>query len=451
MNSLKKYNTKRNFKVTKEPVGQIKKSSKKLKFCIQHHLAKKDHYDLRLELNGVYLSWAVPKGPSYSPKDKRLAIKVEDHPLSYGNFEGTIPKGEYGAGIVMLWDKGEFIPEVNFKENLKKGIIKFTLKGKRIKGKWSLVRFKEDNWLLLKENDEYKNYANINKYQTSIKTNRTMTEIEKGKTKPKTSRKEAVVCGITITNPDKVIFSNPKITKLDIAMYYHKIAKKMLPYLQNRLISTVRAPEGITKETFFKKHFDTNPYLKKVTIPSKEHKEDYYYIANEEGLIYEVQMNSYEFHIWGSQVSDLNHPDLMVFDLDPDIGLSLKKVREGVKDLQKILKEFNLKASIKVSGGKGYHIMVPIKNKISWAKFSKIAQNIAELLVERYPDKYTTNIKKEARKGKIFIDYLRNKKSATFVAPYSLRLKSKPSISLPISWTDLDNIKPNEILITKYL
>ena len=269
--------------------------------------------------------------------------------------------------------------------------------------------------------------------------------------KPKTSKKDAIVCGIKITNPDKIIFSKPKVTKLDIALYYHKVAKKMLPYIKDRLISTVRAPDGLNGEIFFKKHFETNPYLKKVTIPSKEHKEDYYYIENEEGLIYEVQMNSYEFHIWGSKVPTLNHPDLMVFDLDPDENLSLKKVREGVRTLEKILKEFNLKASLKISGGKGYHIMVPMPSPVTWSKFSKIAQNIAELLVARYPDKYTTNIKKEARKGKIFIDYLRNKKSATFVAPFSLRLKSKPSISLPISWTDLDNIKPNEILITKYL
>ena len=103
---LSKYNKKRNFNKTKEPIGKIGKKSKKLKFCIQHHLARKDHFDLRLEYNKVLLSWAVPKGLSYNPKDKRLAIKVEDHPISYKDYEGIIPKKEYGGGIVMLFDKG---------------------------------------------------------------------------------------------------------------------------------------------------------------------------------------------------------------------------------------------------------------------------------------------------------------------------------------------------------
>ena len=451
MNKLQKYHEKRNFTKTKEPKGKLKKSSSTLKFCVQHHLARRDHYDVRLEYNGVLLSWAVPKGPSYNPKDKRLAVHVEDHPISYANFEGLIPKGEYGGGTVMLWELGSYKPLNDFNEGLKKGNLKFILKGKRLKGAWSLVKFKDNNWLMIKEDDEFKNYTQIANFKTSIKTGRTMAEIEGLKPKPKTSRKDAIVCGIKITNPDKVIFKNPKITKLDIALYYHKIAPKMLPYIENRLISTVRAPEGQEGEKFFKKHFDTNPYLNKVTIPSQNHKEDYYYIKNEQGLIYEVQMNSYEFHIWGCPASNINSPDLMVFDLDPDEGLSIKKVREGVKDLKNILKEFNLNSTLKVSGGKGYHIMVPITSKITWNKFSKIAQNIAELMVSRFPDKYTTNIKKEARHGKIFIDYLRNKKSATFVAPYSLRLKSKPTISEPISWNKLDTIKPNEVLITKYL
>ena len=455
MSNLKKYNNKRNFNKTKEPIGKIAKKSKKLKYCIQHHLARRDHYDFRLELDGVLLSWAVPKGPSTNPKDKRLAVHVEDHPLSYRNFEGTIPKGEYGGGTVMLWDTGYYEPIGNFKDDYKHGFIKFILHGKRLKGAFTLVHFKEDNWLLIKEKDKYVNSLNINDYETSIKTNRTMNEIASHKTKtkkPKTSRKDAIVCGIKITNPDKIIFKNPKITKLDIALYYHKIAKKMLPYIKNRLISTIRMPDGYNGEKFFKKHFETNPYLGKVTIPnSKGNREDFYYIKDEQGLIYEIQMNSYEFHIWGSVITDLNHPDLMVFDLDPDAGLNIKKVREAVKDLKSILKEFNLKATLKTSGGKGYHILVPIKNKITWSKFTKIAENIADLMEARFPDKYTSNIRLKARENKVFIDWERNTKGATSVAPYSLRLKEKPSISLPITWSNLANIKPNEELITKYI
>ncbi len=450
---LDKYNKKRDFKKTKEPVGKKEESSNKLRYCLQHHLARKDHYDLRLEWNGVMLSFAVPKGPSFNIKDKRLAVHVEDHPLSYRNFEGTIPKGEYGGGTVMLFDKGYYDALNDFNEGLKKGVLKFKIKGMRIKGKWTLVKFKEENWLLIKEEDKYVNSDDINNYNTSIKSNRTMEEItlNKKKSKLKTSRKEAIVAGIKITNPDKVIFKNPKVTKLDIAMYYHKIAKKMLPLIKDRLISTIRMPDGYGGSKFFKKHLEENPYLGKVKIPNeKGHKEDYYYIKDEQGLIYEVQMNSFEFHVWGAKVTDLKHPDMMVFDLDPEEGLSLKKVQEGVRDLKKILDELDLKASIKTSGGKGYHIVILLKQKITWKKFRETAKNIAELMEARYPDKYTSNIRLKERIGKIFIDWVRNTKGATSVAPYSLRLKNKPTLSIPISWNKLDKIGPKSFTINDY-
>jgi bifunctional non-homologous end joining protein LigD len=130
---LKEYNLKRNFEKTKEPEGRPEFSEDGLRFVVHHHLATRDHYDLRLEWNGVLLSWAVPKGPSYNPKDKRLAVRVEDHPLEYRNFEGTIPKGEYGGGVVMIWDEGYWEPDVNVEDGLIDGMLKFCLKGKRLK------------------------------------------------------------------------------------------------------------------------------------------------------------------------------------------------------------------------------------------------------------------------------------------------------------------------------
>lgn len=177
--SLEKYNEKRNFNKTKEPKGIVESKSKRLKFCVQHHIATRDHYDFRLEYKGVLKSWAVPKGPSYNPKDKRLAVLVEDHPLNYRNFEGIIPKGEYGGGTVMLWDRGYYEILGNFKEDFKKGAIKFKLHGKKLKGLWTLVNFKEDNWLLIKEYDDYANLGDIKKLNKSVKSNLTMKEIEK--------------------------------------------------------------------------------------------------------------------------------------------------------------------------------------------------------------------------------------------------------------------------------
>lgn len=215
--NLKKYNTKRNFKKTSEPIGKLKSKGRKLRFVIQHHLASHDHFDLRLEANGVMKSWAIPKGPSYNSKNRRLAVMVEDHPLDYRNFEGVIPKGEYGGGIVMIWDEGYYESKENIINDLKKGTLKFKLYGKRLKGMWSLIHFKEDNWLLIKEKDEYENKDfDISKYAKSVKTKRTMSEIEKS---------NSLCDEIIISNPNKVIFQNPKITKIEIINYYRKVSK----------------------------------------------------------------------------------------------------------------------------------------------------------------------------------------------------------------------------------
>lgn len=434
MNKLTKYNNKRNFNITSEPIGKILKNNKKLTFCVQHHIARKDHFDFRLEYNGTMSSWAIPKGPSYNPKDKRLAIKVEDHPISYKNFEGTIPKGEYGAGTVMLFDLG-YYKIIKYEKNL----IKVILYGKRFKGMWTLTHFKDDNWLLIKDHDFYKNYIDITKYKRSIKTNRTMKEI-----KDNEKKKE-----ILLTSPNKKIIGN--ITKKVIFNYYKKVAPYMMPYLENRIISVVKAPSGINNKIFFKKHLENQKrYLEKINISSKNDKEkDYYYILDEIGLLSEVQMNSYEFHIWGSNASNKNKPNMMVFDLDPDKSLSLDKLRLGVKYLKEILDNLNLKSFLKTSGGKGYHICIPFKNNLTWKKFYKISEDIANIIENTHSELFTTNNRKEKRKNKIFIDYLRNQKSATFVAPYSIRLRKNAPVSMPIAWNELDKIKPNEITIYK--
>ena len=439
MTSLSKYNQKRNFNKTNEPIGKSSNRIKKLRFCIQHHIARKDHYDLRLEWDGVLKSWAVPKGPSYNDKDKRLAIMVEDHPIDYRNFEGIIPKGEYGCGTVMLWDKGYWEPIKGYKPNFKEGPIKFILKGSRLKGMWTLVKLKNDDtsWLLIKDKDEYHLYDDINEFNTSIKTNRTMDEIKDN------------IKHIEITNPDKIIYKKPKVTKMDIVNYYKAVSKRMLPLIENRLISTIRYPSGSKGSSFFKKHFENlHKFLGLKKIKSKkEHQNDYYYIKDINGLISEVQMNSYEFHVWGCLASDLSHADMLVFDLDPDELLSLKRLREGVKDLKSILDEYELSSFLKTSGGKGYHVVVPLNAKVTWKNARLIAKNIAELMEARWPNKYTSNMKKSKRKGKIFIDWVRNTKGATSVAPYSLRIRKKLTVSMPISWNELDKIKPDEITI----
>jgi bifunctional non-homologous end joining protein LigD len=192
---LKEYRRKRDFSRTAEPEGGASRSAHKPAFVIQKHDASHMHYDLRLEHDGVMKSWAVPKGPSLDPSVKRLAMQVEDHPIEYNKFEGTIPEGEYGGGTVMLWDRGTYSyggsspnPEEGIRQGLQKGDFKFVLNGKRLKGSWALVRMRNDRpgkpqWLLIKHKDEYAVPGSdvAAEHQTSVATGRTMDEIAGGK------------------------------------------------------------------------------------------------------------------------------------------------------------------------------------------------------------------------------------------------------------------------------
>jgi bifunctional non-homologous end joining protein LigD len=187
--SLKKYREKRNFKISPEPQGISKKENTKsdLIFVVQKHRASQLHYDFRLEYDGALLSWAVPKGPSLDPSVKRLAMQVEDHPIDYANFEGVIPKGEYGGGTVMVWDIGTWTPEQSDVEAaLKKGDLKFTLHGKKLRGSWVLVRTRgfggssKPTWLLIKHRDKYVSDADINQTKPkSALSGRLLAEIAK--------------------------------------------------------------------------------------------------------------------------------------------------------------------------------------------------------------------------------------------------------------------------------
>jgi len=787
MIELEEYNRKRNFEKTLEPKGETAQSEEGLSFVVQHHMARRDHYDLRLEWGGVLLSWAVPKGPSYDTRDKRLAVQVESHPLEYRNFEGTIPKGEYGGGVVMLWDEGFWEPYGNVEEGLRDGALKFVLRGRRLKGKWALVRLKEkdggtkNNWLLLKEKDEYvKTGEGISEFTTSVRTGRTMTEIEEGadnrypknpfasadvqlakpadtvpagedwlyelkydgyrilsyiennsarlvsrngndytgrfrsvtsalidwaagramildgemtvtdtsgktdfqalqnymknpksqsltyivfdllaldgrdlrgqrlvqrkaalenlmKNAPeniwysrhvrgtgqesfaaacemgmegiigkkadsiysgtrngdwiklkcdrrqefviggytlsdkKTSgvsslllgvydgddliyagragtglsesasreleekfesiRKTAssfklapepranekitwlepemvaeirfaewtkdtllrqasfkglrtdksprdvkmekaddaalyeasteeaevkpvepaqnslVIAGVKITHPDKVLYDDPHITKEDVVRYYERISERMLPYVSHRILSIVRCPKGISQTCFYKKHPGQGSGGI-VTIPvanSEGITEDYFYIEDLPGLISEAQMGTLEFHTWGSRVEELEKPDVMVFDLDPDEGMALAGVRQGVNDLKSILAELSLVSYLKTSGGKGYHVVVPFKPAASWDAFHDFARRVAEVMERKWPDRYTSNVRKAKRTDKIFIDWIRNGRGATSVAPYSIRARKGAKVSMPIAWEELDTVAPDGI------
>jgi bifunctional non-homologous end joining protein LigD len=789
--SLNEYNEKRNFDKTLEPQGMAEAADESLRFVVQHHMARREHYDFRLEWNQVLLSWAVPKGPSFDTHDKRLAVQVEDHPLEYRNFEGTIPKGEYGGGVVLLWDEGYWEPQGNVEDGLREGVLKFILTGKRLKGKWALIRLKakegdtKNNWLLLKEKDEYVNTAGISEFTTSIRTGRTIKEIEAGEAEkfiknpfnkvevqlaklahtipeeedwlyelkydgyrivafvegnqvrlitrngndytrrfqavasslidlaagramvldgevaitdsagktdfqalqhymknpkpqnltyivfdllaldgvdlrgyPLTDRKEKLeillkdapkrlfysryirgmgkesfaaadeagmegivgkradsvysgtrngdwiklkcekrqefviggytlsdkkargisslllgvyegkdliyagragtgfnesdikhlletfeniirresafkeepgskqseeiiwlepelvaeikfaewtkdnllrqasfqglrtdkdprevrremteqeimlqssgndageivnvntdsilVGGIKITSPGKVIYEEPEIKKADIVRYYEKVSERMLPYLSHRILSVVRCPKGISQTSFFKKHPGADSKAV-ITIPvtnGSGETEEYFYLEDLAGILYEAQMCTLEFHTWGSRVNEIEKPDMMVFDLDPDEGMDLSRVRQGVRDIRSILSELSLNSYLKTSGGKGYHVVVPLTPIVTWEVFHDFARSVAKVMEQKWPDRYTSNIRKSKRTDRIFIDWIRNGRGATSVAPYSLRARKGAKVSMPITWEELDTVAPDGVNMAEAL
>lgn len=259
-----------------------------------------------------------------------------------------------------------------------------------------------------------------------------------------------VVCGIEITHPNRIIYSKDKITKLDVVKYYEKIYNKLIPYLKNRLVSEIRCFGSTSGEKFYKKHPQKNSIVERYYLNNRKNPQnEYFYINTKKQLISEVQLGAVEFHIWNCKVDNINNPDFMIFDLDPDENLALEKVKEGARYLKKTLNKLNLKSILKTSGGKGYHILVKIED-LNTKKVEKLSKEIAIFLEQTHPELFVTNMSKDKRKGKIFIDYLRNKKGATCVAPFSLRLRENAPVSVIIPYSKLENISPSQVTIKDF-
>jgi len=245
---------------------------------------------------------------------------------------------------------------------------------------------------------------------------------------------------LTISNPDKVLFPDADITKGELADYYSKVATRMLPYIRNRGFSLVMCPSGIGNDCFYVKRKRQGSYQK-----NNKTGEPLDPISTVEEVLTFVQNNAIEFHMYLSEIESL--PDVLVFDLDPDEGMNLTQVRKGVRDLKSLLDELGFVSFLKTSGNKGYHIVVPVKAEAEWETFSSFAKNIAIVMEKKWPKLYTTNIRKANRKGRIFVDWIRNTKGATAVVPYSVRAKTGARVSMPIGWDELETVAPDGITI----
>jgi len=245
--------------------------------------------------------------------------------------------------------------------------------------------------------------------------------------------------GVRLSHPDKVIYPEQGITKQALAEYYNAVADWMLPHVVNRPISLVRCPAGRAKKCFFQRHAGSGvpPQLGQVPVEGFGESEAFLFIKDSGGLIALVQMGVLEIHPWGSRVDNPMKPDRIVFDLDPGEGLAFADVVKAAKDVRRFLESVDLVSFVKTTGGKGLHIVVPIARRYGWADVKGFAKRVGELMASKSPEKYLTRISIAERRGKIFIDYLRNDPTSTAVGPYSTRAREGAPVATPLAWEEL--------------
>jgi bifunctional non-homologous end joining protein LigD len=506
---LSDYNKKRDFTLTREPRGKVarKRAAAGPIFVVQKHAASHLHYDFRLEHNGVLLSWAVPKGPSVRAGERRLAMRTEDHPLDYATFEGTIPEGEYGGGRVLVWDYGTWEVDGDAERQVEAGRLTFALQGKKLHGRFHLVRSKgegkRERWLLFKGKDAgahdidiveerpesvlsgntidqvgdavwHSNRVEKRKTRTSVEARAaagepnvaaraTVREPKKvaGAKSPRGKRKASddgaedpvlqairgLKLGFPLTNLEKVLYAEQGLRKADLIAYYAAVAPRMLPHVQNRPLVLVRCPDGQGHKCFYQKHFEKRPprAIHQVTIDESEKQGRYGYVRDRIGLAALAQLGVLEIHLWGCHVDRVEKPDLFVFDLDPDEDLPWQRVVSAAQSMRERLSALSLQSFVKTTGGKGLHVVVPIVRKLSWDEHKAVSYAIVSDLARSEPELYVTNMSKKQRTGKIFLDYLRNGRGATAIAPYSTRARAGALVATPLRWEELaDGARPSD-------
>jgi bifunctional non-homologous end joining protein LigD len=248
--------------------------------------------------------------------------------------------------------------------------------------------------------------------------------------------------GIKISNPERVIDPESGVTKGELADYIRAVAPLMLPWSAERPLSLVRCPQGRAKKCFFQKH-STGTFGADVHQIDIEEKKgeivDYVYVKDAAGLVSCVQMGTIEFHGWGSSVGGIEKPDRLVFDIDPDEGLGFEHVRKAARDLKDHLADMGLQTFPMLTGGKGIHVIVPLRPQAEWPEVKNFAQRFCVALATAEPDRFTANLAKAKRKGRMFLDYLRNQRGATAILPYSARAREGAPVAAPIAWDELDS------------
>ncbi len=246
--------------------------------------------------------------------------------------------------------------------------------------------------------------------------------------------------GVRLTHPERVLYPDQGITKLDLAHYYTAIAEWALPHLAHRPLSLVRCPEGQGNPCFFQKHLSAGvpDQLARVEIPEQTGSETYLVVEDLAGLVSLVQMGVLEIHPWGSTVKKLETPDRVTFDLDPDTELPWERVADAALEMRDVLARLGLKSFAKTTGGKGLHVVVPLAPRLPWDEVKAFTRAVAMRMAEEAPERYLAVASKSSRQGRIYIDYLRNGRGATAIGTYSARARPGATVSTPLFWEEVE-------------
>ncbi len=499
---LAEYRAKRHFHATPEPAGRPPEPSTPpadgRRFVVQRHRATRLHYDLRLEMDGVLVSWAVPKGPSLDPSARRLAVHVEDHPLEYFDFEGVIPKGEYGGGDVIVWDWGTWTPAPGTGDPaaaVAAGELHADLRGEKLAGRFVFIRrgrraaaasgsSDKEQWLLFhKRDDDAVNGWDPEGHPRSVKSGRTNEEVAADPDAMWSSDAPAAEASIdlrravrsweapthdelaaldalgaagswelggttvALTNLDKVLFpgtdAEAAVTKRDLVRYYACAAPFLLPYLADRPLNLQRFPNGVDQPGFWHKQVpDWAPeWLVRWHNPEVDPGEtDCYVVADRPAsLAWLANYGAIELNPWTSTVASMHQPTWAYIDIDPGPRSTFEDVLVLARLHRTAFEHLGVAAGPKVTGKRGIQIWVPVAQGWSFDQSRAWVEKLSKAIGATVPELVSWAWRKDERDGRIRLDYTQNAINRTLVAPFSARPAAGAPVSMPIRWEELDD------------
>jgi bifunctional non-homologous end joining protein LigD len=403
------------------------------------------------------LHYAGRVGTGFTTQSLRqIAKEVKSREIDKSPFVDRLASGEKRGAV---WIRPELVGEVEFTEWTSDGRLRHpSFQGLREdKPAKDIIREKPEPTASVGSGHDgraKKSGSIVQKESTTMamKTKKSRsprrTNSSNGKTRLRAGSKsdDVVIAGVRLSNPGRVLYPEDGITKRDLAEYYERIADWVLPYVVNRPLTLVRCPEGHTGECFYQKHLTGSMpgAVGGVNVAEKGKPEEYVMIKDLPGLISLVQMGVLEMHPWPARADNVERPDFLVFDLDPSEEVPWKAIIAGAQELRERLEDAGLTTYLRTSGGKGLHIVVPIARRNTWDEVKAFAKSVADKMTSDAPDRYIATMSKAKRRGKIFIDYLRNQRAATAIASYSTRARAGAPVAVPIAWDELSaRTRPN--------